>query len=321
MSHSAQVISSNQNPLFVELTSPKSTLIIAKLKNVLDENTIIVQRDSKSLNYGIICILPEIRRKYVLQIFAKKDGDENENSYACVAEYWVETLSSEIELEAALQRLPKYLLEFNYGLKCLSHSAQVICSESEVIDLQFLTNQKSVCILGKLKEKLESIFIENTVLTQAIFVNETNKKFTVKISMPKKNTFYDFVLFAKENNDIKTYTSVTTFRLIRNGGMLENTTRFLKILENKFDSFIYSPLEYNLLQNHAYEFKCYVKHALNVALVDSSGKWHYLERKNNENEFMWSLQTSFETIGDLNLFAKITEGTNFDGLCSYQITC
>ena len=315
------VISSSENPLIIEIDSPKQTLLMANLKDVADKNLVLVERDSQSFKYRIICFLPEPNRQYELHLFAKSSLDQHKETFDCVAQYLVESSIKSDMIKNEIN-LPKYTLEFKYGLICLSHSSRFISSKSSMVDIEFLGDKK-LSIIGKLKEKSGNT-IKNTVLIQetAKETNDTDdgdkKIFKIKLILPDKDTLYNFEFFASENQKNIKYEWAGEFLLSRSNNDGQNQTKFVKTYLTSLDSFIYSPIDYNLNSSQMYTFKYYIKDALEVALVDVNDKWNYLQQTEN-GKFLWSKEMCFETRGELCLYVKFEEDSEFNGFCSYEI--
>ena len=311
------VIISNENPLIIEIDAPKQTMIMACLKDFQDDkNLVLIERDSDSLKYRVICFLPESLHQYELQLYAKSVLDyPKKDTFDCVAQYLVES-TSEIKYDF---KLSEYGLEFKYGLRCLSHFSRVICSDSSLVEIEFL-GDRNISLLGKLKEKSGQI-IENTVLIQETLdkVNNAEKKlFKVKLILPDNNNLYNFELFATDSQNNVKYEWAGEFLLSRNNSEGENKTKFVKTYSINLDSFIYSPIEYNLNKGHMYTFKYYIKNALEVALVDANNKWNYLQQIDKEND-KWSKEIALDTCGDICLYVKYGKESDFDGFCSYEV--
>ena len=133
------LISTIQNPLIIEIASSnKQTLLMACLKDVSDKYATLVERDSLSLKYRVICFLPEPQRHYELQLFAKNSQQTNEE-FECVAQYLVRCERNEISISET--SMSKYSLEFEFGLKCLTHFSRGIQTRTNLVEIEMIENR------------------------------------------------------------------------------------------------------------------------------------------------------------------------------------
>jgi hypothetical protein len=311
------LISTIENPLIIEIASSnKQTHLMACLKDVSDKYSTLVERDSVSLKYRVICFLPEPQQHYELQLFAKNAQQTNEE-FDCVAQYLVKCEKNEILIN---EMISKYSLEFEFGLKCLTHFTRVIQTKANLVEVDFLAH-KRLSLLGKLKDNSGKIYENSILIQETLYGCDGEKIFKVKIALPSNtNHFYSFLFYACDNQSPnQKYEWAGEFVLRTSYNDVDSKEKKLvKTYINNLDTYIHSPIDYSLNADQTYEFRYYIKNALEVALVDANDKWHYLELENS-SIFLWSKKISFDTLGDLCLYAKFDEDAEFDGICSYEI--
>jgi hypothetical protein len=73
-----------------------------------------------------------------------------------------------------------------------------------------------------------------------------------------------------------------------------------------------------LTSNSLYEFRYFIKDALDVAIIDSSNQWSYLNRYSQDPN-TWVLNTALTAKGKANVFAKFDQNSSFSGICYYEV--
>ena len=93
---------------------------------------------------------------------------------------------------------------------------------------------------------------------------------------------------------------------------------FLKTYDNDgIESYIYSPIDFNLNRNEMYLFKFYFKNMLKVALVEK--KTNNLIYFENNSDSIWTLKKSIDSAGEINVFVSQSNNNNFISVCTYCV--
>jgi len=287
----------------MEFSAPKETLLIADLKkdnnfdanyNDLIENSVFVQRDSKSLNYGLIIDLPEKNKTYKLSLYGKHEADQS-LQFESITNFLVSR-----NRDDSNENIPKYSLSYDYGIKCESHFSELIRAKTNPVNLVFSAPLNAL-LIGDLRNSKDQT-IDNNSLVQR---TPDLMKYEVKIVLPNKYDLYEMNLFAKKQNESNTYEFLCKFKMTRSNDSVDlDKLKFVTTFPNEHVySYLYSPLEYYLKANKVYSFKLYVKNVFNVALVDQNSKWMYMK---NNSDCIWTLEQSLECKGELTIFIKET---------------
>ena len=119
LSHNSTLITTTKTPLFIEFSTPEDLLVDASLidesLNKQIENTIVIQRDATTFNYGLIVTIPDKNKTYKLNLYGKTSKDKRDEYQ--FATYFLVTRTRDDSNE----NIPKYSLGFEYSLKCVSH--------------------------------------------------------------------------------------------------------------------------------------------------------------------------------------------------------
>jgi len=201
LSHTSSIISTSKTPIFLDFSSPRETLIMAdlfeenqdKIFNKKLENCLIVQRDARTYNYGILCRLPKMNKYFLLDIFAKHK--ENQGFYRNIGKFLLRNHGNEINLN-----MPKYTLGFEYGLVCVSHASSIIASRVNPLFVEF-NAPKQTLLMGKLLTGQEF----NEKITSSILIQRDTEtfKYGMLVNLPDTNKTYKLAVFAKTDDQDK----------------------------------------------------------------------------------------------------------------------
>ena len=324
-SHYSSYIKFKANPLVIEFEAPYNSEKIYFSAKLLDlragleftsaavvQSEYAMSQDQKS-KYCLIATVPRKGRKYTVKLFAKTKHDfGNENkSYPMFTEFIVIREGDEESI------IPQYNLSFPHDIKLKSHYCQFIKFNTNPLVMEFEV-PKHIKTLFEVKT-MNDRKIEDAVLSQ---INPHNSKTIVQVAVPRKVEKFILKMFAKDVPDQeKKLGFVSQIFLIRTESNKNDALKFCKVCQHGQECFIYSPIEYNLnLNSPNYEFRYYIKNALDVAIVDSSQKWIHLDRLNQE-PYVWGLNTALTltTKGKLTLFAKFDQNRSFDEICYYEV--
>lgn len=310
-------IRTKQNPLIIEYHSYQRIAFLINLKDE-NENEIkyagFVQCDysSSPFKYCLITLLPKKLTKYSLMLYGKTTNDSSD-SYSFVTKYSVIRKNDEINYN-----LPKYNIEYTYGIKLKSHYSNLVYADENPLEMEFKV-PKTTLVSFYLKRINADSNLENSLI---IYRNQNNtEKLIVKVAIPDQKETFILNLFAKNLNedDNKANEFVTQFLIIKKSH-LNNELKFLSFNYNELqlNVYVYHPCEFYLKANKFYEFKYFIKKAIKVAFVDSSKSWFYLDKSDSEMD-IWVLEEAFSTRGLLNLFANFDESKNFEWICRYEL--
>ena len=328
-SHFSRYIKFKTNPLVMEFEAPNksqtaqkiffSTKLVEERTNREIKNAAVVQCEysmfkNQNSRYCLIADIPEKRKKYILKLFAKNkhSSEDNDSTYPFLTEFLVIREGDEESY------IPQYNLSFAHDIKLKSHYCQFIKFKTNPLVMEFEV-PKHIKTLFSVKT-LDDIKIEDTVISQ---INPENFKTIVQVAVPRKGEKFLLKIFAKhvrdQGNMFGSEDFVSQILLIRTQSNQNDSLTFSRLYNRGENCYIYSPIEYYLSSyNFIYEFKYYIKDALDVALVDSSQKWIDLDRLNQDPN-VWVLNTALTTRGKLTLFAKFDQNRSFDGICYYEV--
>ena len=231
LSHSTAVLNAPHNPLFIEFGAPKETIILASLyrqNGQKIEDSTIIQRDAKTNKLGIISFIPQKNESYIFKMYAKNINDAKEKLYTDVCAFKVIRTGDQAKFEF---QFPRYEIEHDLNIKCLSHYSQLIISDRNPLYMEFSV-PRDVLLLVSLyddgnQEKKDSITIQRdsktTRVGMIIFVPEKNRKHILKI-------------YAKNERDSQSnsYPLLTEYLLYRNSDQI--SYEFPKVnIEHNFD--------------------------------------------------------------------------------------
>ena len=312
------VINTSKNPLIIEYTSPEKLKFVSDLvdqKTGYEEaNTTIVQTDSavdeelEEYKYCLIADIPKKGKTYLLRLYGvasdDNESEEEENKYNLLSQYLVTRDGNKYS------NLPKYYISLDHEIKLMSHNSQFIRFATNPLVIEFEI-PSSVGVVFSLTDRDETK--ERNILEQR---NPENREIvTVFAALPKQNETYLLHIFINSNGKLK---YVNKFHLVRVQSNENDRIQFCEIYKTKFENLIYSPIEYYLKSDKSYEFKYFIKDALDVALVDADDEWYILERSDLDPN-IWSLDRSFNSVGKLTVFAKFNETDSYTGICYYKV--
>lgn len=343
------VVSSSRNPLLIELTSNQKLELTSSLVDESNgsrelEKATLVQTDMSNNNkYCLVAYLPDKRKTYQLNLYARPidikatnrttTTTQSEGTYAQVAEYQVVRDGDQAE-----ESIPKYNLKFDLDIALKSHQSQVITFDTNPLVMEFFVPETTLTLFELVGSDGKNV--ENSVLCQRSIVSTSNSSnLMVSVAVNKKNQAFFLELFARRSTSSWTqesgaYKFVSRFRLLRNGSNNNNNNnkndqmRFVQLYGaaiGQLSSFyVYSPLEFDLKSNVAYEFKYFVKNAQQVSLVDNQKKMYNLENSSREPNIWILTKKTITTRGKLNLFVRFAQASsnsgNLTGLCFYQVS-
>jgi ribosomal protein S26 len=324
-SPASQYIKFKANPLVMEFEASNnsqtpqniyfSTKLVEERTNREITNAAVVQseyamfKDQKS-KYCLIADIPEKGRKYKLQLFAKtnQNSEETENTFPILTEFIVIREGDEESY------IPQYNLSFDHDIKLKSHYCQFIKFKTNPLAMEFDV-PKHIKTLFKVKTMNDSD-IEDAVFSQ---INPENSKTILQVAIPRKGEKFLLKIFAKHVRDQgNMFGFVSQIFLIRTQSNQNDALKFCKVFTGGQNCFIYSPIEYYLTSNSLYEFRYFIKDALDVAIIDSSNQWSYLNRYSQDPN-TWVLNTALTAKGKANVFAKFDQNSSFSGICYYEV--
>ena len=271
---------------------------------MVKENTVNIQRDAKSLKYGIIVLIPDRNKTYQMNLFAKRDKNQ---PWDYVTFFILSSTKEDFNTN-----IPKYNLEFDFNIKCLSHRSSLIRYKTNPIDLIFAT-PRTTALKADIRDS------NDKVISSKVLVQRNQDNFEIKVLLPVKDQFVDLFLFGKDNNKSESFEMITKLKLIREqDDKSMDQMSFLKTYDNDgIESYIYSPIEFNLNRNEMYLFKFYFKNMLKVALVEK--KTNNLIYFENNSDSIWTLNKSFDSAGEINVFVSQSNNNNFISVCTYCV--
>ena len=199
-------ITSACNPIVIEFFVPNDVIVSGALKTENQnkiENCVLVQKDSKNLKCAVIAILPENNTSFFLTISAKTVGSESSTE---VAMFLLTCDDTKI-----INKIPKYYLNFEKDLECVSHYIQLLFVDQSPFTLEFSAPKKTLILPNLYKFKNES------KLNDCVFVqrNAVNNNYAVIVIFPNQFETYSLEIFARYDSDEgSTYSFVGKFILI-----------------------------------------------------------------------------------------------------------
>ena len=316
VSHSSLVISEQNKIVFIEFTAPKDIKIICSLKKKnssnefieIDQKSMLIQYDKHELKYGVFLFLPTKFEIYKFCLFANFVSSFS-NSYDLAGELLVLRNGDELSTKMT----SSYTLEFEYGLKCLSHSSQVIECRSNIEKLIFYV-PKTTRLLVNLYD-INDNKLENRVLAQRDYVDENN--FEISVVLPQKESFYVLKIFAKDTSS-DLFSFVTKFILYTcENDIKEKDQSYITFYLSDMTTYVVNPVCRHLKLNKTYEFKIYVKNAVKVCLKYRN-TWANLIK---EDDSIWFLIKSFEAPEEeIGIFASVdSNSSQLYKICSYDV--
>jgi hypothetical protein len=295
------------NPVFVEFGAPKQTSILVELKSEDGEkisDSVLIQRDAKTLNYGVFVFLPDIKRKYNMELYAMNSQKDETFSYA--AGYLITRLG-----DSSL-KFPNYQIKFEeYNLEFISPRSQLLDATERILKMEF-SHPSTTEVIADLRDPNDKI-IENAIFIQKNDMGNSE----LLVGLSNRHSKYYVNIFAKKDKSKEMYDYLTKFWITGTKKLKSNDlVNFTIVYKNdKLDFKLISPFNYNLKANKEYEFKYLIGNTSEVALVDSASNWTFLKLENN----IWYYKNAFKTRGPLSLLAKPKNEQKFDYLCTYQI--
>jgi len=172
---------------------------------------------------------------------------------------------------------------------------------------------KNTKILIELKNNKNELISDRIMQQRSL----SQDNYEIKVILPFSNCFYDFILYAKSNSNETNYEHLTEFKLIRYDQLYDDRLFLNFFTIENIESYIFSPIYFNLKLNQLCLFKIYIKNAVSLALRDKNSNWYYLQL---EQDHIWSLNKSFDLIGDVHLFARTDiNSKSFNAICSYCV--
>jgi hypothetical protein len=295
------------NPAFIEFSAPKQTSISVELKSENGQrisDSVLIQRDSKTFNYGIFVFLPDIKRQYKLELYAM--NSQKDESFTYAAQYLINRVKDNI------LNFPSYQIKFDkYNLEFISPRSQLLNATEKIVKME-CSHPSTTEIIADLRDSNDKI-IENAVLIQK---NDMGN-FELLIGLSNRHSRHYVNIFAKNDKSQALFDYVTKFWIIGSNKLKSNDLiRFTTVYNrDKINFKLISPLDYSLIANKECEFKYSIENASEVAFVEASSNWVHLKQENN----LWYLKHVFKVRGPLNLFAKPKNDSKFFAICTYQI--
>lgn len=317
-SHSSMLISTLNKILFVEFSAPSDIKIICDLEKKnssggfekIERNHILIQRDKRTLKYGIFIILPTKFEFYKFCVFANYVTNLS-NNYDFAG--YLLVLRNGDELRPSI-KMPNYTLEFKNGLKCLSHFSQVIESKSNIEKLIFSASQNTQLLVNLYD--LNDNKLENRVLAQRDYANLNN--FEIRVVIPQKENFYLLKIFCSDEEYYSnSYNFLTSFILYTYRNNIDEKDLFyITTYSSEITSYLINPVFKYLKLNKTYEFKLYVKDGVKVCLNFQNEWFNLIE----EDGSIWFLIKTFEAPGEVGIFASVDRSSNLvHKICSYEV--
>ena len=317
ISHGSKVISTDKNPLFIEFSLPNDLIkdieLYGSLKNETNqsiENSVQLQKDNKSCKYGMFLILPDKKTKYKLNISIKRGIDKEWEFFA----YFIIYKTGD-QISYDLQLL-KYSLEYNLGVKCISHNSQLIFVDKSELVFEYFVPE-GVDLYAEIKDTDKKV-IENMTLVHKNF--DKSNVFEIKLTIPAKLDRCFFDLFAK-NDAKKTHYDifVSSCTIINTNKKREKTDKKLinTFGREKQEFYILCPQEKYLNPKKEYEFKIYTRNCVEVGMWADPNYIQFIQDKSNNN--LWRAKMKFDKKCNANLLLKLDPSKDADCICSYEI--
>ncbi|TGL58689.1 hypothetical protein EHQ58_10250 [Leptospira ognonensis] len=112
---------------------------------------------------------------------------------------------------------------------------------------------------------------------------------------------YELNIYAKHSSEQESYPAILSYTIHFQKGNVRN--QFVKVYSGNF--YLFSPKQRFLSEDYTYDFQIEVPHALEVAFIDSYGKWKRYSRGSNDTFY---IRDSFPR-GKLTINAKYGEGS------------
>lgn len=315
--HGSKVISTDKNPLFIEFSIPNDLIkdieLYGSLKNDTNqpiENSVQLQRDNKSCKYGMFLILPDKKTKYKLDISIKRGVDKE---WEYFAHFLIFKTGDQISHDL---QLLKYSLEYNLGIKCISHNSQLIFADKSELVFEYFVPE-GVDLYAEIKDTNKKT-IENMALLHKNF--EKSNVFEIKLTIPAKLDRCFFDLFAKNDAKKTNYEIfVSSCTIINTNKKREKTDKKLinTFGREKQDFYILCPQEKYLNPKKEYEFKIYARNCVEVAIWADPNYIKFIQDKSNNN--LWTAKTKFDKKCNAYLSLKLDPSKDADCICSYEI--
>jgi hypothetical protein len=302
----SSTIECSVNPFFIEFESEKHTELMGYLedeKQTRLSNAVLTQRDSKTYKQGLIVFIPEKAKKYTLELFARREKEEDgtTKNFVNVGEIGISRSSDNIN-----KNMPHYQIAFDYDIKLISHFSSFIVCNKNPLNLEFSAPLTVNGFKVSLRESNNKLVNNCSIYQRSI----DQKNIELMLALPKKDEIYKLELFALAK-------FIGSLWLKRDEGDDNDVMSFFQTFSGLTDykAHVFSPYEQNLKRNLSYLFKIFVGKCKNAALVFQQKEWIYL--KKDEKDEIWSIDQKFDQSGTLQLFIMIDD--QWKGICGYNV--
>ena len=213
LSHNSLFINTQHTPIFIELKIKKEIKIIANLFSMLDnqkvdnnKNTIIIQRDKHSFNYGLIVTLPEANINYKLSVYAKDTTiDHTNTNFNHVLNFFIKSSKEIVSFD-----FKKYALAFDHDIECLSHHTLVISTQQTPIFFEFIV-KKEIEIIADLYTTFDNKIVDESKKAISIQRDMLNHNYGLFLNLPEANIQHKLNLYAKYMPSDKVFSHFANF--------------------------------------------------------------------------------------------------------------
>jgi hypothetical protein len=299
------IINSPVNPFFIEFESEKDTQLIGYLADENSQrlsNTVLTQRDSKSFKHGLIVTLPEKNKKYSLELFARKDVDEDgaTKNYLNVGEVVIARTSDDVT------KIPNYSIEFDFDIKLTSHFSTLITCNQNPLSLEFSAPLTVTDFKVSLRDSSNNLMNDCAIYQRSV----DKRNIELKLILGKKLELYKLEMFALSK-------FLGYLWVKRDQGDANDSMKFFQIFSglSECKAHVFSPYDKILKKNHSIMFKVSAENSTNAALVFMEKEWIYMKNESKENA--WFVEHTFEQSGPLQMFIMIDK--QWKGICGYDV--
>lgn len=296
------------------------------LTKTIAEETRAPDESDAQFTYSFMIKIPESKRNYLVRLYAQKSPDKKPNRKPefLITEFLLtreednntqpdDEKNSENDDEA----FSAFGLTFKRGIRLVSHSSVPISYHVNPLRIEFAIADERMhaCVISRSSAN-SSILCQRDPITSNL---------VVLVSLHKQNEKLFMNLFASDHIKTLIGQSIGEFNVERTNSDQNDLMRFCCMYTSQSNHhrwYVYSPLQYELEKNTEYEFKYYVRGAVDVVLIDSDRSMTSLGRssKSDEKDVWFKQKWRVEKKGRLSVFAKFSDSSyTLLGVCYYQI--
>jgi len=199
-------------------------------------------------------ILPEKNKKYSLELFARKDVDEDgaTKNYHKVGEIGIVRTSDN------LPNIPSYAIEFDFDIKLTSHFSTLITCNQNPLSLVFSAPLTVTGFKVSLRDSSNNLMNDCAIYQRSV----DKRNIELKLILAKKLELYKLELFALSK-------FLGYLWVKRDQGDANDSMKFFQIFNglSEYQAHVFSPYDKNLKKNHSIMFKVCAENSTNAALV------------------------------------------------------